>query len=303
MGSIVQLVKRPESEKQLSEIAEDCLRRVDGVGRLPTPLDELIEASKLVEGDDIESSLQKFLKGFTEDLHEGILSTFQKVRGIADLRERAIYTPAEGNHRRRFFTRAHEFGHQIIPWHTINTTYLDDGISLSPDAQELFDQEANFLAAEIIFQGCRFARRSRDFAPSFESVFKLADDHGASYHATLWRYVEEHDETIAVVPYWPSRYILDADGHPILKRGRMVGSSRFIEKYSSVEIPTDVDTGDPWVACRELGRTCQGEVSLNCDAAAVKFEWHSWWNQYSLFVLLRRRPSLSIVGRIFRAEI
>jgi hypothetical protein len=32
----------------------------------------------------------------------------------------------------------------------------------------------------------------------------------------------------------------------------------------------------------------------------VAFQWITWWNSYTLFVLLRRKPMLSLVGGILR---
>jgi hypothetical protein len=32
----------------------------------------------------------------------------------------------------------------------------------------------------------------------------------------------------------------------------------------------------------------------------MEFQWMAWWNTYTLFVLLRRKPKLSLVGGILR---
>ena len=294
----VVLIQRPEAATSISEIAERALRKAGVVGVLPTPMDELIAAAKLKGVTDPEPFIRTFMAGLQEGARAVFRSALQKLRGIADLRERAIYVPRDTNDRRILFAKGHEAGHQLIPWHNVNTGYQDDDLSLSPEAQECFDQEANFFSAEVIFQGSRFTSRVRDYKPSLDAVFQLADEHGASRHATLWRYVEEQDEAVSVVAYFPSRYSADQNGYPALCRGRIVGSPRFISKFASVELPKQLSVGHPWAAAREVGTTCEGEISLQCLEGPVDFQWQAWWNTYRLFVLLRRRPVLGLVGKL-----
>lgn len=298
------LVSRPGSTPSLAGLAERLLQQAGATDTLPTPVEELILAANVVTPEDPQPILERFLARIPSAVHESFLAAWQKVRGVADLRERAIYIPAETNNGRRRFVQAHELGHQVIPWHRVNAAYRDDdqSLSLSAEAQELFDLEANFFAAEIIFQGRRFTRRVRDFRPSFDAVFKLADDHGASRHATLWRFVEEQDERLALLTYWPSRYTMDEEGNPVLRRGTGVGSPRFVERYQSLDVPAILAADHPWVVARDTGGPCDGDMLLTCDTAQVRFQWQAWWNTYSLFVLLRRKPLLSVVGRVVHPD-
>jgi hypothetical protein len=296
----VVLIQRPEAATSISEIAEVALRRAGVVGTLPTPMDEIIAAAKLKGVTDPEAFIRTFMAGLQQGARAVFRSALQKLRGIADLREKAIYVPRDTNDRRVLFAKGHEAGHQLIPWHNVNTAYQDDDLSLSPEAQECFDQEANFFAAEVIFQGGRFASRVRDYKASLEAAFQLADDHGASRHATLWRYVEEQDEAVSLAAYFPSRYTADQNGSRALCRGRVVGSPRFISKFASVDLPRQLPIGHPWAAARDLGTVCEGEMSLPCAEGPTDFQWQAWWNTYRLFVLLRRKPLLSLVGRLVR---
>lgn len=79
----------------------------------------------------------------------------RKIRGLADLRDKAIYVPSDKSPR-ELFVKSHELGHEVIPWHNIESgvpveIYVDDDASLSHDAERIFDIEANFYAAEVIF--------------------------------------------------------------------------------------------------------------------------------------------------------
>lgn len=299
----ISTARRPDSEAEIARLADLHLKRAGALGRLPTPLDDLVVAAGLLDVTETETFKEAFLASLPERARAAFNSTWQKVRGIADLRERAVFVPKTTSLPRVLFATGHELGHQVLPWQKVNTAFLDDEYSLSPEAEELFDLEANFFAAELIFQGRRFTARVRDYKPSFDAVFVLADEHGASRHATLRRYVEEHDEIIALVPYSPSRYSLDEDGIPTLRRwAKVVGSPRFVQRYSGIQLPAEIRSGHPWVASRDSQQVEEGEITLPCGpgTGAVRFQWQSWWNTYSLLVLLRRRPVLGVVGGLIR---
>ena len=296
----VSLLCRPDSESEISRIADYLLRKAGVAGKLPTPIEDLIALAGVKDVPDSEAFKEQFLASLPQKARAVFGSAWQKIRGIADLRERAVYVPKTTTAPRLLFAKAHELGHQVISWHKLNRAYLDDKRSLTPAAEHLFDIEANFFAAEVIFQGQRFANRVRDYQPSFDAVSLLADEHGASKHATLHRYVEEHDETIAAIPYWPSFYTADENGYPILRAGKVIGSPRFVQKYAGIQLPLEIRTGHEWAAARDAWQVCAGNVRLDCGAGPVNFQWQSWWNKYTLFVLLRRKPAFSLVGQIIR---
>jgi hypothetical protein len=303
MPTQLQTIPRPDSSATLEQLVERLLRRAGVGGVIPTPVDELISASKLDQAEDLEPFLGRFLRHVAESARAPFVAALQKVRGIADLRERAIYVQSGNtNDRRRRFVQAHELGHQVIEWHSVNVGYRDDDISLRliGDTQELFDLEANCFAGEVLFQGRRFRERVRSYAPSFEAVFQLADDHCASRHATLWRLIEEQDESVGVVLYWPSSYTVDASGYAVLRRGKLVASPKFLSKFSNVEVPLTLASNHVWLQARNEDAPCGGSIRLMCDGTAEHFEWQAWWNTYSLFVMLRRRPALSLVGSSIR---
>jgi IrrE N-terminal-like domain len=295
------VVAKPSSDTELIRIAETKLRRAGVVGELPTPVEQLLAQNGIDEIADPEAAKDKFLMTLSDQARKGFLAAWQKVRGIADLRDRVVYVPRATMVPRALFAKSHEFGHQVIPWHD-NLVYQDDDRTLKPNVEAIFEREANFFASEVIFQGPRFMRRALDYRPSLEAVFSLADLHGASRQATLWRFVEGHDEPLAVVSYLPSRFVVDSDNQPVLRNPRIVGSPAFIRRFGGIELPPETRTGHPWVDARALSQTCSGTIRLDCGAGLVGFTWEAWWNTYSLLVLLRRLPSLSFVGRIIYGE-
>ena len=293
-----QISVRPESEPKLARLAEKLLKEACANTVLPTPLDRLYQVAKVTNISALPD--ETFLQALPEKAKGLFRNALQKIRGIADLRERVTYVPKDCRAPRERFVRAHELGHQVIPWHNIDPAYMDDSESLSPDAKFLFEQEANFFGAELIFQGGTFRIMARDYQPSFDAIFTLSDQHAASRQATAWRFVEEQDEAVALAQYYPG-YSIDAQGNKVLDLWRAVGSPAFTRRFGEVDLPPALRTGDDWVAARDTDRVCDGTCALKFDGQETPFQWHSWWNGYALLVLLRRRPRLSIVGELLRS--
>lgn len=290
---------RPESGVKLSELVRKLLREADAEGVLPTPLDRLFEIARITNIAELPD--ESFLRTLSDEAKGFFKSARQKLRGIADLKERATYIPRDVNSRRERFVKAHELGHHVIPWHSVDPAYLDDSESLSSEVKITFEQEANFFGAEAVFQGRNFRSLSRDYQPTFSAIFVLADRHEISRQATAWRFVEEQDEPVALIQYYPGNAI-DKDGNRVLNAWRAVSSPSFKKKYSEVDPPRALRTGHPWVAARDLNCECEGTEKLFVDGQAVTFQWRSWWNNHALLILLRRKPILSVVRGVLRPE-
>jgi hypothetical protein len=290
---------RPESEPKLSTLVRKLLREANAEGVLPTPLDRLFEVARVKNIAELPDE-EAFLKTLSDKVRGFFISAKQKLRGIADIRERASYVPSDPNNiGRERFAKGHELGHNVIPWHNVDPAYLDDNESLGPNAKGRFEHEANFFSSDVIFQGAGFRSRARDYTPNFNAIFKLAHYHGASRQATAWRFVEEQDEAIALLQYYSSKAI-DEYGNPVLAIWRSVGSPEFNRRFPNVDTPHTLRTGHPWVAARDMSRICDGNEALLCDGQNTVFEWHSWWNSRALCVLIRRKPMLSVVGSLLR---
>jgi Zn-dependent peptidase ImmA (M78 family) len=292
----------PDTALEISQLADLTLRKAGAKGRLPTSIDDLIASEKIEDKSHVEGIIERFIESVRGTPRSIINFSLQKLRGLADLRERAIYVPADTATRERF-ALAHELAHQKIPWHHMTaersgSIYRDDDFSLSPDVKELFEVEANFFASEVIFQGKEFTKHARDYRPSFDAVFKLADLHGASRQATLRRYVEAQDGVVAALCYLPSRFEVDMQGCAVLRAPRVFGSAAFIQKYGAIQFPLALQSGHPWAEARHLQKPCAGDIALELDGLPIRFSWETWWNNYALLVLLRRRPMLSLVGRM-----
>lgn len=284
------VVVRSESADEVSKYARRALLAADAIGQLPTPIDDLSKAAaigslKINEG--VKQDFSARLEGTTRRAFE---SMWQKIRGIADLRERVTYVDENTSSPRIRFAKGHELGHVVLPWHRLDPGRFDDDKGLSWKAEEILEVEANFFSAEVIFQGGNFTRVVRDYAVRFDSIFHIADVHDASRHATAWRYVEEQDESVALVTYWPSKF-----NPEVLRRGRVVASPNFVRKFSGIDLPCQLGSGHDWTSTDASDPIHGDTILLPCGKARVRFEWEAWWNGYGLLVLLRRKPKLHFV--------
>ena len=284
------VIVRPESGDIVSDYARRALRAADAIGQLPTPINDLLAAAKIGNLKIDEEVKQSFSARLIGAARQEFDSMWQKIRGIADLRERITYVDENTTQPRILFAKGHELGHEVLLWHHLDPGRFDDEKSLTFEAEEIFDMEANFFSAEVIFQGSNFTRIVRDYTVSFDSIFHLADMHGASRHATAWRYVEEQDESVALVMYWPSKF-----NSEILRRGKVVASSNFLRKFSDIDLPSQLDSGHDWMTTHASNLVHDDTISLTCDKVTFQFEWEAWWNGYGLLVMMRRKPKLHFV--------
>jgi hypothetical protein len=126
-------------------------------------------------------------------------------------------------------TEAHEIGHQIIPWHK-GAFQLDDEERLLGITHEQLETEAYLAGGHLIFQGQRFHRQALDYQVSMRTPVALADEYGASLHATIRYYVTHHPDPVALLV--AGRYT-NRDG--CVPVWRSVESSAFFRTYGCLE--------------------------------------------------------------------
>src|SRR5438309_11450927 len=97
----------PDTSPELITLADRALRRAGALGQLPTPIEDLIRAANVTSETDAEGVVQRFLSTLNEQSRSWFKSALQKMRGIADLRQRAIYVPPD-KAPRQLFASAHE---------------------------------------------------------------------------------------------------------------------------------------------------------------------------------------------------
>lgn len=186
----------PDSAVSITAEVQKLLRAAGAAGRIPTPRADILQACQLLEIGELD--LNEFEISRRRKLSETFHRALKKVQGFLDRRTQIIYVDPLLHASRQTFTAYHEVLHRILPWQNVQYTE-DDELTLSAECRNQFESEANFGAAEILFQCNSFETEARDFELSVSSVLHLADRYEASIHSTLRRFVERNHRPCALL--------------------------------------------------------------------------------------------------------
>lgn len=280
------------SARDISDLTNTLLRRAGVYRVLPTPIDQLYEFSK-IECLTFGAEEQRRWERMRESARNVVRSMFQKLRGFGDLREKVVFVASDAPIARDRFVKGHELGHQLIPWHRVRPEYVDDDHTLSPATRALFEREANFFAAELLFQADLFSNRARDFTPSLDAVFTLAETHQSSRQATLWRFAEVHDYPVMGAIYYPHRGAMGGRDLSRWVLWRQIASPAFERRFPLVSLPRSLDAEHPFVQATSSRSILQDDdLALQGVPTGTKCAWSCWWSGYALLVLLSLRKRL-----------
>lgn len=293
-------------QDEVARYARLLLERA-GVGdRLPTPVNDLLACAELVVSQDID--LTEPHEGFFALNYKLLASALRKAVGMVDLRERVIYLDTTVNAAKQNFVTLHEIGHKVLPWQRDIMLHLDDDATLSPDAKELFEAEANRFASEIMFQGERFDRDIRDLPLELRTPLQLARVYGGSVHATLRRYVERHPEACAMLVLETTPLVTSAGAnYPVTRLHESAEFTRAFPTWPRPEgLPASVDFLQPLDGLRGGAfEDVDTDLTLPALHGPVPCVVHVLKTRFSNFVLLipegkRRRARARIVERASR---
>lgn len=271
----------PLSAVAVTAEVKRLLRAADVGNIVPTPKSQILACASLVQMGEMdlaeyEESLSDLAFGF---FHK----TMRKVLGFLDRRTEQFYVDPLLHDSRKTFVTYHEVIHQIMPWQHISRTE-DDEVTLSLECDTLFESEANYGAAEILFQCDRFETEVRDFDVSIASALYLAQKYEASRHSALRRFVERNHRPCLLMILKPTR------------RENASGGTSFFVSYSIPSTPFILRFGDPLQLQfvnpdHELGRILNngrmGEIvlaDLNGFKRACSVECYC--NNYHTFALI-----------------
>src|SRR5262245_11293591 len=96
---------RPPSEEDLTIRAEKWLRAAGVWGQLPTPIEPLYQAARVVERDMLELVEEPGFSTALENAEDSVRNAWQKILGIADLRKKVVYINRNSTRHRRRFTQ------------------------------------------------------------------------------------------------------------------------------------------------------------------------------------------------------
>ena len=271
----------PDSAALVSDEIRKLLRAAEVGNRLPTPKADILQCTNLIETGALD--LRDYKLSRTQRVSELFYRAMGKLHGLLDRRAKLIYIDPELHESKKNFVTYHEVTHKVLPWQNLQYTE-DDDKSLSSECELQCECEANYGAAEILFQCDRFELEARDFELSTASAGFLAERFDASYHSSLRRFVERNHRPCALLVL-KSTKLLNPSGLTSFRISQVVQSSAFTLKFGSpfksLFINPEEDLG------KILNSECTGEVKLKDEKSfSLECTVESFSNHYSRFALI-----------------
>jgi len=287
----------PASSAEITDEIKRLLRAADVLGTIPTPKDRVLNCAKLVETGELD--LREYDGSLREKASGFFHKVLGKVLGFLDRRTHEIYVDPMLSESRRIFVTYHEVVHRLLPWQ--NAIYAeDDHATLSSSCSAVFESEANFGAADILFQCERFEFEARDYELSIPSALYLSEKYAASYHASLRRFVERNHRPCLLLVLKPTR------------RQHSDGATSFCVSYSVPSPAFTLTFGDPFRLqfinpSDELGKILnhgnRGEITLvNFKGFQITCQVESFTNKYHIFLLISPKVQPAARRRIVLRE-
>lgn len=240
------------SSEQLATVrryADKLLRDASAHRRFPTPIDDLMNAAKLViVSDEVlnESFLQRFVKQAKAG-YATIKSALSKVLGLFEAKDRIVVIDKGAPKPKVPFIKLHEAGHGTMPHQAQMYQLIHDcEQTLHPDITELFEREANVFASEVLFQGDVFAEEAHGQSFSIDVPMALARKFGASNYSAFRRYVTTNPVACCLAVLEPVAF--DTKGARTNKVRRLIVSESFARIYDSQSLTADVRAEHPLAA-------------------------------------------------------
>ena len=288
---------KPDSVGDLDKIAIRLLRAADVGDQLPTPQDDIIECAKLVKGGVID--LDDFKESFLKKLGRVFFAGWRKVKGTLAVRDRTIYISADVPESQMPFLVFHEVSHNVIPWQKdAYDLFADDYNCLQPSIEAEFDEEANYVSAQLLFQCGRLQKEAMDFRFGIATGIKFAQDYGASYHSTLWHYVETNKIECTLLILKKAKYAVLINGNMELPYLLLysVPSPTFLQEFGDLKWPKHFPDNHPFTAVvndPDANEIEEGEFKIkNRNDEMVDISYETWTNTYNVFVLIWKKRQL-----------
>lgn len=286
----------PFLRKQIMGLSEAVLQAADVVDVLPTPLEQVAKVAGIAEVVNIGD--------LPDELVTARPKGWRRILGAYLYRAETAFVDLSQPIGRQRFILAHETGHKIVPWHA-KSFHLDNETCIFRDANEELEEEASFAASLLMFQGARFHARALDYETGLRAPISLADQYGASFHASIRFYVEHHPEPVALIV--AGRYPRSDQTVPIWLS---VESRAFSERFGTFRslmpdrgVPLASDTAQP-IGTLALAAYNGSDVAnekmkltdLTGDAVTCTIE--TFFNQRCLFIMASTRSVLRRGRRI-----
>jgi transcriptional regulator with XRE-family HTH domain len=200
-GFAANSLDRELTAQRTAEIRQQVMRllnKADCLDVIPTPLDHVIEVSRLVAVGEVtldEEERRKLQARFGALVDVALA----RLKGAVHFRSREIWVAPTMHELRKRFVTAHEIGHDVLPWQRDTIAYLDDEERLRPDIRIDFEREANQAAIELLSQGRALNKEADDSPLTVNGLLLLGNKFEISLQAVFRRVVEESSQTAATI--------------------------------------------------------------------------------------------------------
>jgi len=271
----------PSSSEALTAEVKRLLRAADVRDEVPTPKGRILACARLIEMGDLD--LADYEQSLSERAAEFFHRAMSKVLGFLDRRAEQFYVDPELQDSRKLFVTYHEVIHHITPWQRFAYTE-DDEETLSRECRSIFECEANYGSAEILFQCERFETEVRDYGISVPAALLLAEKYGASWHSALRRFVERNHRPCLLLVL-KATSLVHADGDTSFRVCYPIPSAAFTLEFGQPFLQPFINPGDEMGQILNNGGS--GEIRLSnlkgfCRTCRVE----TFSNNYRLFVLI-----------------
>jgi hypothetical protein len=194
-------IATPESATEVTSEVKRLLRAAGITDQLPTPKEQILACARLVERGELD--LAEYESTLTNKTLRFFHRAVSKVLGLLDRRSNIIYVDPGIHDARKLFVTYHEVIHKVLRWQEITVTQ-DDKFTLSAECEDFFEAEANYGAADVLFQCERFENEARDYDLSVESALYLGSRYHSSCHAALRRFAERNHRPCLLMVLTPT---------------------------------------------------------------------------------------------------
>jgi IrrE N-terminal-like domain len=226
----------------------------------------------------------------TEDDPDTDDDPVKNLRAALSKNEKVVAIHSELNEKRGRFSTLHEIAHFILPEHH-ERLFLDNDETLSWWSRVRLEREANQIAADLLFQGRKFALEAIDQPLSWRTVLDLAPKYGASYEAAGRRYVEGHVLPCALVVYDKIAKTNEVDFEEDLYRLQYARVSRPFQKQFFRNLQSDPNkfSSPDLYRPQYWGEITEKELVVgNHEHSKWRFDTEVFSNGYKIFQLIKR---------------
>lgn len=216
-------------------------------------------------------------------------SIIQPPRALISFHDRLIATDTSLDSNRTRFSVLHEIAHYILPHHQ-NSLYLCDQRAMGFHTPVTFEQEANRVAARLLFLADRFDIEANSHPLCAATVKKLALQYQASFEATARRLAERTFRDCMFVSFKEDQgHAINSDQSKEWNLRYCIPSPSFRHKYFPAltrgSVPKVV--ADQVVAFSDISQSCTVEMKLAIPGRneSQEFRAEYFHNSFNIFCL------------------